>query len=322
MQKPLAYLISSLRAKKTERLYGLIGGKSPIFDITNAQAKALEAALNKLHTPEYCADTASLLSSALNKQDKGKVADSGIKVYVAMRYWHPLIEEVVPKIINDGIKKIVALSLYPQYSVATTGSSLTKLKEVASEFPVDIYSIESWYKHTLYTDALVNAIRKGIESFQPLPPGSFKTPVTKPEGSSDVHVLFSAHSLPVRFVNEGDPYVEQIHGTISEITQKINISWELSYQSRSGPVQWLKPSTDEMIHILAHRGVKNLLIVPLSFVSDHIETLYEIDILYKKMAEDLGVRLKRSESLNTLPIFIAALKAIVLEGIKEAGWAE
>ncbi len=137
-----------------------------------------------------------------------------------------------------------------------------------------------------------------------------------------MHVLFSAHSLPVKFIEEGDPYADQIKATIKEIVNKIDIQWSLSYQSKSGPVQWLEPSTEKMLEELAEKGTRNLLVVPISFVSDHIETLYEIDILYKGMAEKLGMRLERVRSLNTSPLFISALQQIVVKGMKEAGWPE
>jgi ferrochelatase len=140
--------------------------------------------------------------------------------------------------------------------------------------------------------------------------------------AAGLRVLFSAHSLPVKFIEEGDPYVEQIKGTISEIIKKIDIRWSLSYQSKSGPVQWLGPSTEEMLEDIASEGIKNLLVVPISFVSDHIETLYEIDLLYKGMAEKLCMRLERAPSLNTSPLFVSAMRDIVIKGIKEAGWAE
>jgi len=136
----------------------------------------------------------------------------------------------------------------------------------------------------------------------------------------DVHVLFSAHSLPQKIIDEGDPYVSQILGTIGEITKIIQIKWHLSYQSKSGPVKWLEPSTDEKLKELAEKGVKNVLVVPISFISDHIETLYEIDILYKNLAEKLGITLKRVDSLNTHPHFIEALKDMVQKNVKEAGW--
>jgi ferrochelatase len=296
LQKPIAYLISSFRGKKTEEAYSLIGGKSPIRDITFAQAKALEEALNK----------------SGGNDSSVAASQPALKVSVAMRYWHPLIEKVVPELYDNGIRKLIVLSLYPQYSVATTGSSLNKLKDVTEKFGIEIFTVLSWFDHPLYIDALVHSIEEGLKVFG-------QTVSAPAEGT---HVLFSAHSLPVKFIEEGDPYVDQIKGTINEIVKKINISWSLSYQSKSGPVQWLGPSTDKMIEDLAEKGIENLLVVPVSFVSDHIETLYEIDILYKKMAEALGMRLERVESLNTSPLFISALRDIVLKGMKEAGWGE
>ena len=288
MQKPLAYLISSLRHKKAEGYYRLIGGKSPILDITAAQAEALAEGLNDSRSTTH--DSRSF------------------KVYIGMRYWHPLIEDVIPEIQKDGVRKLVVLSLYPQYSVATAGSSLSRFKSVVAKFPIEWHAVASWYDNWLYIDAMVDKIQKGIESFK--------------NGEPVPHVLFSAHSLPKKFIKEGDPYVNQIKGTIQKITEKIDITWDLSYQSRSGPVEWIGPSTDSVIEKLAGKGVRNLLVVPISFVSDHIETLYEIDILYKSMAASLGMRLERVESLNTSAPFVKALKDIVLKGLKEAGWAE
>jgi ferrochelatase len=294
LQKPIAYLISSLRGGKTEQAYGLIGGKSPICDITFAQARALEALLNQ------------------SSVSTGDIPD-GLRVSVAMRYWHPLIEEVVPVLNTEGIRRLIVLSLYPQYSVATTGSSLRKLREVTAKYGMEIFSILSWFDQPLYIDALVSTIQEGLRLFRATADGDAR--------ASDPLVLFSAHSLPVKFIEEGDPYVEEIQGTIDAIVRKIDISWSLSYQSKSGPVQWLGPSTERMIEDLAEKGTKNLLVVPISFVSDHIETLYEIDILYKGMAEKLGMRMERVESLNTSPLFISALKEIVVKAVKEAGWA-
>ena len=303
LQKPIAWLISSLRSSKTEGFYGLIGGKSPICDITFAQAKALDEALNRSQLRE---------TPPLAPPCQG--GDGGVKVYVAMRYWHPLIEDVIPEIYKDGVRRLVVLSLYPQYSVATTGSTLRKLDEVVSKYPIEIFSIKSWYDNQLYIDALVDEIKKGMDAF--------RNGQGDPAPTSEVHVLFSAHSLPVKFIEEGDPYADQTQATIKEIVSKIDVQWSLSYQSKSGPVQWLGPSTDEMIEKLAEKGTRNLLVVPISFVSDHIETLYEIDILYKGMAEKLGMRLERVRSLNTSPLFISALQQLVVQGMEEAGWLE
>jgi ferrochelatase len=348
LQKPLAWLISTIRSKKTERFYNLIGGKSPIREITTAQAEALEELLNEQSVPPHPplgkgGINGEVIPASSQSERRMLNIEPSFKVYVGMRYWHPLIEDVVPIIFNDAIRKIIALSLYPQYSVTTSGSSLSRLKEVAADYPIEIFSISSWFKHPLYIEALVDVIKKGLESFSvetsgnsttytdksPLPPfangglGGITEKVDKggfEKEWGDVHILFSAHSLPYKIVEKGDPYVHQIMGTIEEITKIIPIKWHLSYQSKSGPVKWLEPSTDEKLKELAAEGIKNILVVPISFVSDHIETLYEIDILYKNLADKLGLRLKRVDSLNTHPIFIRALKDIVMQSLVETGW--
>jgi len=293
MQKPLAWLISTIRSKKTEQYYKLIGGKSPILDITKAQAKALEECLN----------------SELGTRN----SECSFKVFIGMRYWSPFIGDIIPEIYGNGIRKVIALSLYPQYSVTTSGSSISKLKEVLSNYQMETVYISSWHTHPLYIEALVDVIKKGIESFAVN--AGRRTENAEPE----VHVLFSAHSLPQKIIDEGDPYADQTIETIDEILKRIPLNWHLSYQSKSGPVQWLEPSTEDKIRELAGKGVKNLLVVPISFISDHIETLYEIDILYKKLAESLGINLKRADSLNTHPTFIKALSDIVISELKKTG---
>lgn len=296
LQKPIAWLISSLRSAKTRAAYALIGGKSPIRKITDDQAKALEASLNK---------GASASGS-----------DTTFKVVVGMRYWHPFTADAVRSIAAEGIGKVVVLSLYPHYSVATTASSLSELKRALTSYPsIKTCEAKSWYDHPLYIDALAEKIEKGLAAFSL----SSHTPYISP---ADIHLLFSAHSLPKKFVDEGDPYVDHIMATVKAVTARFNNPWKLSYQSKSGPVAWLEPSTEQMLQEMASEGVKNLLAIPISFVSDHIETLYEIDMLYKEMAAGLGIRLERTESLNLSPTFISALKDIVIQGIKEAGWKE
>ena len=346
MQRSLAWLISTIRSKKTKKMYSLIGNKSPILDITMAQAKALEVALNlssiKSPQPPFTKGgyTGEKITPPFTKGGLGGITNSSpsFRVYIGMCYWHPLIEEVIPEIHNAGIKKLIAISLYPQYSVATSGSSFSRLKAVVADYPIEIFCISSWFKHPLYIEALVDVIKKGMESFRQetevksqkskvsLSPNNPPNPPLEKGGKGgfermgDVHVLFSAHSLPQKIIDEGDPYVSQILGTIGEITKIIQIKWHLSYQSKSGPVKWLEPSTDEKLKELAEKGVKNVLVVPISFISDHIETLYEIDILYKNLAEKLGITLKRVDSLNTHPHFIEALKDMVQKNVKEAGW--
>jgi len=289
MQKPLAWLIATLRSKKTERYYRMIGGKSPIADITQAQAKALAKALNTFPA-------------------------SSIKVYVGMRYWHPFIDDVLFEMHKNGIEKVIALSLYPQYSVTTSGSSARRVDRIAADYPIDILHISSWHDHPLYIEALADVIKKGLESFL----ASSSDP--HPSSVDDIHLLFSAHSLPRKIIDEGDPYEQQTIETVQHVVKKVPLKWHLSYQSKSGPVKWLEPSTEEKLKELARDGVKNVLVVPISFVSDHIETLYEIDILYKTMAGKLGMNLKRTDSLNTHPLFINALEDMVIKGLREKGW--
>ncbi len=280
LQRPIAWLISSLRSSKTEHMYKTIGGKSPIRDITEAQAKALEKSLNSSHD---------------------------FKIYIGMLYWHPFIADTVDKVLDEGIKRLIVLTLYPHYSKATTGSAITEFKRVIRGRDINVQYIEQWYDFPPYIDSLAELVYRGISEFD----------------INDIHLLFSAHSLPETFIKEGDPYVDHVKATIKEIMRRFsrdpyNISglhWHLAFQSKSGPVKWLQPATDETIIKLAKTGVKNVFVVPISFVSDHIETLYEIDILYKELAAEHGVTLKRCHSLNTSEKFIAALKELVLSKI-------
>ena len=291
MQKPLAALISTLRSSKSCRMYGLIGGKSPILDITKAQAEALEISLN---------------SSPITHHPS-----PSFKVYTGMRYWHPFVEDTVQQILRDGIKQIIVLSLYPHYSKTTTGSSLTAFRKAAEGKGLEAQYIEQWYDFPLYIDALCELISSGIEDI-------------KDEGFV---LLYSAHSLPKSFIDEGDPYLEHIKGTINAVNRRLmeepynmgRLEWHLSFQSKSGPVEWLEPSTDETIIRFSNEGCKNLFVVPISFVSDHIETLYEIDILFKELAEKHNINLKRCRALNTSPKFIEALKEMVLKKVRGNG---
>ncbi len=273
LQKPLAWLISALRAGKARRCYGLIGGASPLPRITAAQAEALEARLRE---------------------------HGDFPVYVGMRYWRPFIEDTVSRMKSDGVERAVSLSLYPQYSAATTGSSEKSLREALSRLRMEHAAVPPWYDHPRYIDALVDVIRKGIKD--------------------GTRVLFSAHSLPVGFIEAGDPYAEHVMATIKAVTAKIDVPWRLGYQSKTGPVRWLSPTTEEVLRALAREGAGDVLVVPISFVSDHIETLYEIDILYKEVAEGLGITMRRAESLNTHPVFIDALSDVVLGKAREMGW--
>jgi ferrochelatase len=290
LQKPIAWIIAVFRAGKSKTAYTFLGGKSPIRQITEAQAKALEKSLN-----------ASRITHNTSRS---------FKVYIGMRYWHPFIKDTVQEAIRDGIRRFIVLSMYPQYSKATTGSAVSEFKRVISKLQtpnskLQIKYIKHWYNHPLYIDALAENIYKGISAV----------------GKEDVVVLFSAHSMPEDFIKEGDPYVRHTEETIKAILERLKgdpyhlekIKWHFSFQSRSGPVKWLKPSTDETIVRLANEGVKRLCVVPVSFVSDHVETIYEIGVLYRELAIKHGIHFIRCPSLNVNDKFIDALKSLVME---------
>lgn len=283
LQKPIAWLISTLRSKHTREMYSHIGNKSPILDITSAQADALQKSLND--------DTGHNISA------------QNYKVYIGMRYWHPFVKETIDEIMKDGIKDLIVLSLYPHYSKATTGSSVDEFRKEIEGKDINVRYINEWPDFPPYIDALADLIAEGTKQFH----------------ENDYHLLYSAHSLPESFITEGDPYLDHIKITIKRINERLTegpynlneLNWGLSFQSKTGPVKWLGPSTDETIKKLARERCKNLFVVPISFVSDHIETLYEIDLLYKEMAKKRGMHLVRCESLNTSGKFILALRDLI-----------
>jgi len=272
LQKFIASYISRKRAPKSEKIYSKIGGGSPLKKITLAQADALEKKLRK---------------------------EGDYTVRIAMRYWPPYAESAVSELNKLGVDQITAVSLYPHFSRATSGSSINHLKKYLAETGINIpvNFIPSWPEEESYIKVLANNIREAVEGFS----------------SNQVEVVYSAHSLPVSFIEEGDPYVEHISQTINAVEKLTGLEGQVCYQSRSGPVEWLSPSTPEMLETLARRGCKNVVMVPISFVSDHVETLYEIDMLYKEQARDLGMRMVSSRALNTDPLFIEALKNLVLK---------
>ncbi len=275
MQPVLARIISRRRAKTVVERYKAIGGGSPILKLTQEQAAGVEAGL--------------------------KEAGFDCRAYVGMSYWHPFIHDSIDRVISDGFEQILEFSLFPHYSIATTGSCIGEVKKSLSRHKraINLAVIDSWYDDEGYIEALTESVRAGLEKFPA-------------EGRDRVTVLFSAHSLPQEFVDRGDPYPQQIEATVKGVLarQKLH-GWRLAYQSRSGPVKWMEPQTDVVIEELGAAGVKQLLVVPVSFVSDHIETLYEIDIMYKELAQASGIeKFERSPSLNSSEKFIKALVGI------------
>lgn len=284
LQSPLAWLISTLRFGKSQENYKKIGGGSPLRRITDEQAKALGIWL--------C--------------DRGLDA----KIYVGMRYWHPFTEEAVALIKRDKIDNLVILPLYPQFSISTSGSSFRVLDRMWKADPelqkISYTVIPSWYDHPGYLTAMANLIATQIDS------------VPNPEKA---HIFFSAHGVPVSYVEEaGDPYQREIENCTKLIMERLGRSNEytLAYQSRVGPVEWLQPYTDVAIKELAAKGIEELVVVPISFVSEHIETLEEIDQEYREVAEEAGIHVfARVPALDSDPTFIQALGDLVQQAISD-----
>lgn len=276
LQPLIARIIVRRRAPVVAEKYREIGGKSPIKELTQAQADALSSEL-------------------------------GLPCYVGMRYWQPFTSETLRPLRNTGIKKLVALSLYPHYSRATSGSSFNDLTRQLADLDGDleVIRIPHFYDHPLYIQALAEKIQEGLAAF--------------PE-TAQPELLFSAHSLPQSFIDEGDPYLDHIQTTVKLVMEHFStVSHHLAFQSRAGPVKWLEPSTDDKLRELAEGGCKNLLVVPLSFVSDHIETLHEIDIEYAEEAHKLGISdFRRIASLNSSPTFISCLAELVRQALKNS----
>lgn len=276
-QKFFAKLISHFRAPKVIEEYKLIGGKSPIGEWTEIQKTKLERKL--------------------------KESNLNVDVYVAMRYWKPFTEEVVKKIKNENYLKIILLPLYPHYSITTTGSSFNEWNRHYKGEKEKLIFIRNYHLNEKYISSLNQRIDETILKFPE-------------EERSKIHLIFSAHGTPVSLVKNGDPYSHQIKETMEAIMKMRNFShpYHLCFQSKVGPMKWLEPATDKMIEELANEGVENLLVVPISFVSDHIETLFELDIEYRHVAQENGIKnYFVMQGLNDSDLFVDALKDEVLK---------
>jgi protoporphyrin/coproporphyrin ferrochelatase len=282
LQKPLAWLISTLRAKKSQANYLQIGGGSPLRKITEAQGRAL--------------------------QEKLLSIGQDTKVYIGMRYWHPFTEEAVAALKADRIDNLVILPLYPQFSISTSGSSFRVLEEMWRRDPelqkIRYTLVPSWYDNPNYLKAMVDLIDKELAKF------------AEPDKA---HIFFSAHGVPQSYVEEaGDPYQREIEECTRLIVETLNRPNQhtLAYQSRVGPVEWLKPYTEDALKELGEEGIKDLLVIPISFVSEHIETLQEIDIEYRELAEESGIdNFQRVPALDTHPVFIESLADLVQQSL-------
>ena len=278
-QKLFAKIISNRRAPKVAEEYKLIGGKSPINEWTETQRKMLEDELRK----DY----------------------NDLDVITAMRYWKPLTDVAARKVEEGNYDKIVLFPLYPHYSISTIGSSFNEWKRVYNGDTSKLIYINDFYKNEKYIKALNERIDETILRFPE-------------EVRDELQIVFSAHGTPISMVKSGDPYSIQIKETVELVMEARNKSHEyhLCFQSKVGPVKWLEPSTDQMIESLAEQGKKHLLIVPISFVSDHVETSFELDIEYRHVADKTDIEnYIVMKGLNDSPTFISALKEITIDAL-------
>ncbi len=281
IQRALARRVARRRAPETASQYEAIGGKSPLNDVTHAQARALAAALTeRLGAP--------------------------VPVAVALRYHRPSAAEAVDELARRGVRRLVVVSHYPHYCIATAGSSFNDLARALAKSATPFERVDfvpAWFDHPDYIEALARRITTSLGA---LPPAARR------------HLLFSAHGLPVSYVRRGDPYPDQVRQTIRRVLQRVDlppgVGISLSFQSRVGPTRWLGPATDAEIRRLGAEGVEALAVVPISFVGDHIETLYELDITYRELAARWGIEhWQRTAPLDDDPGLIRAWTDVAIE---------
>jgi ferrochelatase len=281
-RRPLARLIARKRAPIAAEHYRHIGGRSPINDITARQAIALESNLNR---------------------------SLQVHVFVAMRYSKPSTSEAVHALLDQKVRRVVLLPLYPQYSMTTTGSSLNEWNRAvsAADARFETVTVREYHQHPAYIRSIVERINEGLLRFPH-------------NNRSSVHLLFSAHGTPVSIVRKGDPYTNQIESTVKAVMSagKFSQDHDLSFQSRVGPQKWISPFTTDTVRRLGETGVKNLLVIPVAFVSDHIETLYELNVEVRDCAMKNGIsQFELIEGLNTSPTFIEALAQLARSSIQQ-----
>jgi ferrochelatase len=275
LRYPLAKLIANRRAPTAKKIYEELGGSSPILKLTREQANALELKLNKDdNLSEY-------------------------KCFIVMRCWHPRAEKVVKEVMEYNPKEVILMPLYPQYSAATSGSSIKEWTDICikNNFKVKTSTICCYPTDANFIEAHTVEIKKKINN------------------SKNFKLIFSAHGLPEKNIRNGDPYQWQVEQSVDKIVKTLNIKeldWILSYQSRVGPLKWIGPSTEDIIVENSKLG-KHIVLVPIAFVSEHSETLVELDIEYKELADKNGCKnYSRVPALGTNINFIKAMSNLIM----------
>ena len=288
LQRWLGPFIARRRTPKVRGLYANIGGGSPILRYTEAQGRGMVERLERL-SPETAPH----------------------KFYVAFRYTRPTSEDALRAMKADGVERAIAFTQYPQFSCSTTGSSLNELWRAASRTGLrDSFQwslIDRWPVHPGFIDAMTETVREGLSQFAP-------------SEREKVLLLFSAHSLPLDVIDRGDSYPQEVGASTQRVVEQLAVSnpYILAYQSDVGPVRWLGPSTERVLRRLGARGQKHVLVVPIAFTSDHIETLSELDREYGEVAHEAGItHYKRAPALNDRPLFLDGLARIVKDHLDE-----
>jgi len=271
------------------RNYVAIGGRSPIAGLTRLQADGVARALN----------TRSI--------------EPRFRVYVGMRHWSPWIDETIGRMSADGIERSVSMVLAPHFSGMSIARYQARIADGLAMYraTIDFAHVDSYHTAPGLIEALADRVRLGLARW--------------PEAERDsVHVIFSAHSLPERIMRAGDPYNAQVHETAQLVAERAGITadrWSWSYQSAGrSPEKWLGPTYPEHLAALASQGIRNVVSVPVGFVSDHVEILYDIDIDAQRIAGNLGMRLERPPSLNDDSRFIEQLAETIVDRAVTAGW--
>lgn len=269
----------------TER-YELIGGRSPILELTQVEAAGIEQALNDL-------------------------AGDGErwKVWVAMRHWHPFIKVVLAEMEQAGVERAVGLVMAPHYSRMSIGAYFKRIEEAESS--IEIAPVNSWNLNPGYLDALHDRLADALEKF--------------PEDErKDVPIIFTAHSLPERILEYNDPYPDELRATVDALVERLpGQEWHWAYQSAAmTPDPWLGPDAGEVIEQLHKEGKKNVLICPIGFICEHVEILFDIDVEFQQQAKGLGMHLERIEMLNDHPSMLAGLAQVARGRATDAGWLQ
>jgi ferrochelatase len=263
--------------------YRQIGGRSPILELTNAEAAGIERALN-----ERAGD------------------NEHWKVWVGMRHWHPFMKDVLAEMSAAGVERTVGLVMAPHYSRMSIGAYYKRFDEAGS--PIEMIPVERWHVLPGYLDALIERISEALEKFPPVV-------------RNQVPVIFTAHSLPERIREWNDPYERELRETVAALRERLpNQPWEWAYQSAAmTPDPWLGPDASEVITRLHGEGVRDVLMCPIGFICEHVEILFDIDVEFKLHAEALGMRLERIEMLNDHPLLLSALAGLVRQRAIDAG---